>query len=197
MTTKTKTQLHPLLQEILDAFPEDMREATEDARALWGSDDDRLDIPHAGYIELDDFAPAQGVMLRPSCSGRSRRYPIRKDGTINVKKIVEVTSRVFYIFDEIDKKREAEEAAREAKEQEDQRLAEVIAKKVQPGSSFEIIENTDSYSVGAGFRLRLKGDKNRVGAIHATDEDHVVGTIPFKGSVERLNEILKLLGTQS
>ena len=61
MTTKTMTRLHPLLQEIFDALPEDMREATREQRESWddGGASDRLYLTHYGPIALDDFAIIQ------------------------------------------------------------------------------------------------------------------------------------------
>lgn len=186
-----KTKLHPLLQQVYELLPRRIR----DRVSFKHSRDAHLDIPLVGWVEalIYDRDDPSGLMLHftGSISKRSRRYPIRRDGSINHKKLLAVIEECFdekHAWNEEYDRQQAEAAVRF---EEAQRLGPILFKKVRTGRRYR--KESDTHLAG-GFNLYTKKGGLK-GEIWAQSEDTCSGTIPFDDlPVEKFNEILKILG---
>jgi hypothetical protein len=191
--TKT-TELLPLLVTVRDALPERIRARID----LRDCREDHLHLPHIGWIELRyDYGrdpQPEGIQIHftgDSSHLRPRRYPIRKDGTINVAKIKDLVAPLFDAREKFLKdyaKRQAESDARFA---EAKRLGPIVFKKVRTGQRYR---KQDVEHYAGGFKLVHRRSK-READIWAESEDTVSGAIPFSDlPISKLNELLKLVG---
>lgn len=182
---KTK-KMKEFLRPVIEALPEEMQECLEHSG-------DYVTIPDTGHFEIkygyDHARKPEAVMLHLRTGG-SRRFPIRKDGTLNVKRIVELVVPVFEMWVTQRREWDEEQAESNRRHAEAERVGPIVLKKVKLGRLFEA--DVDNY-VG-GFKLKLKSGKSYPGDVWAVDENTVRGTIPFGPmSITKLNEILKLL----
>lgn len=197
MRDKTRA-LEPLLQIVLDALPERVREQINKGgpSILRGQ---YMDIPCVGFFEVryDDVGPkakAIGVSLHFQGSGklpRSRRYAVRKDGTLNFDKINEIVcerfdARMKWLADYHARQKKITEEFDEAR-----RLGPIVFKKVRTGRAYSKV---DVEHHTGGFDLVHKQSGLR-GQVWAQSEGTCNGKIPFSDlPVVKLNEILKILG---
>ena len=184
---KTKTELHPVLQELRDALPERMQKVVSKKH----SREHYLDLPHVGFATVTIYDELAGVSLCFSNGARARNYPVRKDGTINIAKIVEVVTPIFDRRAEFH--RHYEERQRESKRHSiavEEILAEALPKMEAEG---DYSVEDDRYLIG-GFLINHKGS-GRSGQMWIDEEGNLSGMIPVGPiSVEQFNKALKLLG---
>ena len=187
----TKTKLHPLLQQVYELLPRRIR----DRVSFKHSREAHLDIPLVGWVEalIYDRDDPDGLMLHftGSVTRRSRRYPIRKDGSINHEKLLATIVETFdekHAWNEEYDRQQAESAARF---EEARRVGPIIFKKLRTGRRYQ---KKDHETYAGGFFLIHRASE-RKGEVWADDEECCSGTIPFSGlPVEKLNEILRIIG---
>jgi len=147
------TKLHPLLQEVYDALPEKMQRAS-DAQGTHRKN--HLDLVVA-WVELQQYDKVEGVMLYFTGfppRGRHRRFPIRKDGTINVKKICTLVTEVY---DE-----ELERAEKHRK---------IMAERQKAAEDHEALVNSIPYRLGESLKDldKLTTTLNEIGSFAGRD----------------------------
>lgn len=175
---------------VLDALPERVRKSITEK---W--DSDYCTIPNVGSFEIrygyDGTHEAVAVSLHPA-HGRSRRYPIRKDGTINFKKMLEeVIEPLFDARAKFEKEYAAKQEESSRRLAEAKRIGPIVFEKLEPGRAYRKKEHS---TFAGGFKL-LTQEGGGEGDIWAESEDTCSGTIPFdEMPVERLSEILAILG---
>lgn len=190
---KTTTALHPLFKSVRDALPERIRAQMVDIDQI----DQHIDVPHVGWLEIgfDRNRPRKPIAVSLHFTGftdrRPRRYPIRKDGTLNLAKIVSVIEPVFDEREKFLKDYAARQAESDARFDEAKRLGPIVFKKVRTGHRYR---KQDVEHYAGGFKLVHRRSK-READVWAETEDTVSGAIPFSNlSIAKLNELLKIVG---
>jgi hypothetical protein len=188
---------HPLLTKVYNKLACRVQEQIN--KRPNGRRGQSMDVPCVGFFEVkfDDVGPkAKGIAVSLHFQGtgklpRSRRYAVRKDGTLNFDKINKIVEERFdkqmTFYAEYDAK--SKKATKEFDEA--RRLGPIVFEQVRSGPAY--LKEDVAHHAG-GFDLVHRSSGLR-GQVWSQSEDTCSGQIPFSDlPVAKLNEILKILG---
>jgi hypothetical protein len=183
-------ELHPLLQQVRDALPERIQDRVSDKH----SRGDYLDLPLVGFLSTVVYDKIEGLSLSFSGYGkRARHYPIRKDGSVNVAKIVEVVTEVFDEQDAFHREYAEERHRRDEESRQAEANFAAVSSKLRLGRRYRRGKEGEHITYVGGCHLIHKKSDVR-GEIWSDGEGCVKGKIPFAGlDVPTFNAIMSIL----
>jgi len=196
-----KITIHPLFQTLLDAMPEEYRDEKTGSERKSAEYCELNSCATAG-LNIYDEGPESVYLLLKTVPGqepsRTRTYKVRKDGTLNVKRIIEVVVdttkavRAVHVA-RAEARRKSDERIRQSRK-DGEKAVEILFLALKPSKAYTIQKEP---GIAGGVMIHpTNGGGGQ--PVWLQKDSTLIGNLPLDGlSIATLNKVMKLIGEEN